>query len=119
MATTISNGTSAVVPLLVLGWAPVRPSRAVVHRLIGDVFAAVTLRPQAAREGTLRLLCADEAAAQAAVDLHSQGVVLTITDGDVAAVSMTYVVTGNVASELDPQTLRRWLVSVDYTEVAP
>lgn len=117
--TTISDGTTTLTPLLVLGWSATRESRARVHQLIGRSDPDVTLRPHALRTGTLRILCADEVAAVAMEQLHARGVVLTLADDDVAAVAGAYVVSGPITTELDPQTRTRWVVTADFTEVLP
>jgi hypothetical protein len=117
--TTISDGTTTLTPMLVLGWAAGRQARTRVHQLIGRPDPDVTLRPHALRSGTLRILCADEAAGVAMEQLHAAGVVLTLEDDDVAAAAMAYVVSGQLMTELDPVTLARWVVTADYTEVMP
>jgi hypothetical protein len=117
--TTISDGTTTLTPLSVLGWSSSRESRSRVHRPIGRPDPDVTLRPAALRTGTLRVLCADEAAAVAMEELHAAGRVLTLADPDVSAVGMAYMVSGALSSDLDPMTLSRWVVSADFTEVLP
>jgi hypothetical protein len=117
--TTISDGTTTLTPLLVLGWSPTREARSRAHPLIGSPNPDVTLRPHASRSGTLRILCEDESAAAAMEALHTAGLLLTLADPDLASVGMTYAVTGPVNPELDPQTRRRWVVSADFTEVSP
>lgn len=115
--TTISDGTTTLTPMLVLGWSTSREARSVVHRLIGRPDPDVTLRPHGLRTGQMRILCEDMAAALAMEALHASGVVLTIADDDVAATSMSYVVSGQLLVELDPVTLNRWTVTADVTEV--
>ncbi|WP_053203792.1 hypothetical protein [Jiangella muralis] len=117
--TTISDGTTTLTPLLVLGWSPTREARTRVHQLIGRPDPDVTLRPHALRTGTLRILCADEAAAAAMEQLHARGVVLTLADDDLTTVAGAYVVSGTITTELDTQTLTRWVVTADFTEVTP
>jgi hypothetical protein len=117
--TTISDGTTTLTPMTVLGWAASREPRSRVHQLIGSQAPDVTLRPHALRSGTLSILCEDEAAAIAMEALHAAGVVLTLADDDVTSVGMSYVVSGPLRTELDPVTLVRWLVIADYTEVSP
>jgi hypothetical protein len=117
--TTISDGTTTLTPMLVLGWSTSREARTVVHRLIGQAAPDVTLRPHALRSGSLRILCADMAEALAMEALHAAGVVLTLDDDDVSAVAMSYVVSGALSVDLDPATLARWVVTADFTEVLP
>lgn len=117
--TTITDGSTTLTPLLVLGWQATREARTRVHQLIGRPDPDVTLRPSAARTGQLRILCASEADATAMEALHAAGFVLTLADDDVAAVGMAYVVSGALGVELDPGTLTRWVVTADYTEVLP
>lgn len=115
---TITDGTTTLAPLLVLGWQPTREARSRVHQTIGRPDPDVTLRPHALRSGTLRILCADMAAAVAMEALHAQGMVLTLADDDVSAVAMAYAVTGGLGVELDQQAYR-WIISADFTEVIP
>ncbi|WP_053205840.1 hypothetical protein [Jiangella muralis] len=117
--TTISDGTTTLTPMLVLGWTPARQARTVAHPMIGRPDPDVTLRPHATRSGQLRILCADEAAAVAMEAMHASGVLLTLADDDVTSVAMTYAVTGPLGHELDPVTLVRWIVTADFTEVSP
>ncbi|SDT69445.1 hypothetical protein [Jiangella sp. DSM 45060] len=119
MTTTITDGTTTLTPLLVLGWAPARQARTRVHQLLGRPDPDVTLRPHALRAGQLRILCADEVAAAAMEQMHAAGTVLTLADDDVATAAMAYVVSGQLTTELDQVTLLRWVVTADFTEVLP
>lgn len=117
--TTLSDGTTSLVPMLVLGYTTTREPRTVVHAVIGRPDPDVTLRPAALRNGTLRILCADVAAAQAMVDLHAQGLPLTLSEDDLPSLDMAYVVDGPITSSLDDETRVRWVVEVGYREVLP
>lgn len=103
-------------PDLVLGYATTRRSRNVIHDLIGGGIA-VTLVATAPRSGTLELFYIDEAAAWAALELHTLADTFTLADTDRPDVGMTYVLSGDVGLSLDEQTRDHWVVTVDYQEV--
>lgn len=117
--TVISDGTTDLTPQLVLGWQSTQNARTVVHPVIGRPDPDVTLRPHTPRTGQLRMLTLNEADAHALAALHTQGLVLTLTDTDLPALGMSYVASGPVTVALDDATRRRWVVTVDYTEVTP
>ncbi|SEF13806.1 hypothetical protein [Jiangella alba] len=117
--TTISDGTTTLTPLLVVGWNTTRETRTRVHVLIGRTDPDVTIRPAALRSGQLTLLVSDAPACDEMETLHASGVILTMADDDVDVADMAYVVSGPLTRELDPQTLTRWLLRFDFAEVIP
>lgn len=116
---TISNGTTSLVPLLVVGRSWERPSRNRKHDILGSPVPAMSLADAGARKGTVTLLCADSAACAALEALHQASGVLTLTDTETPAYSMRYAVAdgGSIRTSLDPETRVRWLLEVDFQEV--
>ncbi|QDZ14760.1 hypothetical protein [Humibacter ginsenosidimutans] len=116
---TVSDGTTTLTPLRVLSPEHVRPSHNIGHDVIGRADQDVTLYPAGLRAGTITFLCADEASAQAIEALHSGAVVITYVPDGLTTLAMTYVLApdGKIDRTLDTQTLRRWLVAVDFQEV--
>ena len=117
MPYTISNGTTALTPVLVLDYATARSGRSVVHDVLGSGSPDVTLRPMASRSGVLNLFVLTAADAQAMEALHLTGAPMTYTDPDGFG-SMRYVVDGSVSVTYLAET-NRWTVAVGYREVTP
>ena len=119
MTTTISDGTTAVTPVLTLGYASNRDSRNVFHDVIGRADQDVTLYPAGLRSGTLTFLFDNETDALTCENLHSAAAVFTITDTDRPSIAMTYAVKGKIPRTLDDGTREMWTVAVDFQEVQP
>ncbi|MGA1838466.1 hypothetical protein VD659_16225 [Herbiconiux sp. 11R-BC] len=117
MTITSSSG-DATSPPLVLGYSWTHEVRNIVHPLLNTAQPAVTLRTGGAKRGTLRLFYLNEADALFAAQMHTGLAAFTILDSDHPALAMRYAVVGSVSVELDPSTMRRWVVSVDFQETA-
>lgn len=117
--TEITDGSTTVAPMLVLGWNAANALRSVVHAVLGSSSPDVTLRPSATRTGTLEVLCEGESQANEIVAMHTQGVVLTLIEDDLTSISMDYVVSGEVVAVLEDVTRQRWIVTIPYAEVIP
>ena len=115
---TVNDGSgTSTSPALVLGYDTQRASQNIVHDIIGGGIAVSLIRPRP-RAGTLELFYLTEAAAFAALDLHSIESTFSLADSDRPAVNMTYALDGSgVQVALDPETRNRWIVSVSYQEV--
>lgn len=119
MATTLTNGTDTVTPVLVTGYESARETQTVVHRVIGRADPDISLRPAALRTGTLELLFDSETDAEAAELAHAQAAIWTLTDFDRSTVGMSYVVAdGSVTRTLDDETRTYWTVAVPFVEVS-
>jgi hypothetical protein len=118
MTTQIANATLTVVmvPDLLLGYEVTRASRSVQHEILGGG-TDVTMRPAAARRGTLRLLFASEAASITCELEHSKAQGFLLQDTERPAINMTYVVTGDVTRALDEQSRALWTVDIPFMEV--
>lgn len=117
---TITSGATIITPDLVTGYQSTRDSQSLFHSVIGRAYPDVTLRQTSLRRGTLTMLFAQitaEADSLAAETLHGAGLVMTFADNDRASVGMTYVTSGAVVRELEPETGAGWTLSVDYQEV--
>jgi len=119
MTSTITLGLQQVVPDLVVDVQTSVDVPTIVHRIIGRTDPDVTLQPAQLRSGTLQLLMTDGLTAATAVAVLSTPGVATLTDTDVPAVNMAFVVTGQLDSQMDTQDMRRWTVTVPYQEVTP
>jgi hypothetical protein len=114
----LADGTTArTTPLLTAGYQSSRQSRTVVHEVLGRSYPDVTVFPMSLRSGTLTLVYDNEADAAEAERMHAAGQVMTYADSDLPSASMTYIVSGTLTRELDPQTRTVWLVAVAYQEV--
>jgi hypothetical protein len=117
MTNTISNGTTTITPLQVLGWESKQATRHVLHEILNKASHDVTMRPSSLRYGSLKLLFATAALAESARAIHTQSSVFTLSSDEVTQVAMSYIVSGDVTVSLDSKSLTYWMVSIDYQEV--
>jgi hypothetical protein len=102
-------------PLLIVGYETTRSQRNLTHDML-DGSIVVTLLTPRPRSGTLRLLYADEYAAQGCMDLHATPDTFTLVTGDRYTLNMVYTA-GTLSMALDDQTSDHWIVSVEYQEL--
>ena len=122
MTAQITGGASAITPDLVLGYDSVRKAGALAHPILGSSSPDVTLRPAQMRSGELALAFLMETAepdSRAAEVNLATAAVFTLIEPDRATVGMRFIVTGPIRRTLDPETRAAWMVSFDYTEIAP
>jgi len=119
VAITITCGESSVSPTLVLGYRSTRPARNLVHSIIDRADPDVTLKPAGLRTGTMQLFHLTLATALACEALHALEGVCTLEDTDLPELDMSYIAAGDITLELDPDTRKRWVVSLEYQEVTP
>lgn len=113
---TITHAGITIAPTLILGYQTSSMVEPVEHVLLnGDV--RYTLRPARPRSGTLNLFFATEQKAWEAFALHRQAGTFDLDDNDIPAVSMLYLVAGDLSIGLDPETRARWLLNVPYKEI--
>ncbi len=107
-------------PLLVLSDNLTKPSRTIIHELIGTQIPDVTLRPGLLRKGTLKLLTKDAADAATGLLVLDAGQPITFVS-ERPQLSMRFVVTEpGIGWETDPETLKRVVyLTVPFQEVAP
>lgn len=118
MATTISDGTTSLSPLLITGWQSTRKSGNVLHDIVGASTVEATLREAGLRAGTLTLLCATLDAALAIEALASQAKDLSLDDDDHPALAMDFVAAGSIVVQIDEDTRELWTVAIDFQEIA-
>ncbi len=116
MTTTLSDGTSTVVPILITGWATSRPARTVVHDIIDRSSPEVTLREAGLRTGVFEVVFATAADAFEAEAMHTQATAFTFADD--TAGTFDYVVPEGTEIEVElDETRRAWIVRVPFQEV--
>lgn len=104
----------------VVGYQSTATTQTIIHPLLGRTYPDVTIRPAAARIGTLTMLFDDEAAGRACELLHAYtaGPLVLVSD-DVVDVSMTFMPAGAITRTLDTVTSAVWVVAVPYQEIHP
>jgi hypothetical protein len=111
--TTIDNGTVTIEADLVLSWNTARPSRTVVHQLIGSIEPDVTMREAGLRTGRLSMFFEAESDALFAQD---ELAVPAVWDQDDPP--LRFVRTGSVDLSAVGPGLVRWTVECDVQEVS-
>jgi hypothetical protein len=111
---TITRGATELAPALILGWHLTRPTRSVVHGILGTDEVELTTRPPGPWAGDLRTFWASEAAATAAAEA------LAVPGGpwewDVLNEIRSAYATGDITIEAADDEGRRWIVTVGVTE---
>lgn len=118
MATTLSNGSVTLTPLLVLGYKATQDSKNVIHAVLGKTSPDVTLRKANMRSGTLEILFLTAAEAEAARQLHIAEDVFTLDSSEITQINMQYVVNGEITTALEDETRNAWVITIDYQEVS-
>jgi hypothetical protein len=120
MGATITDGTTTITPVLVLGYAASQTARNIFHDILDRPDPDVSLAPATLRSGTLRLLFDTTADAEAARAFHAQAARFIYVDADEPTASMVYALadSGTLDIELDPDTLSKCTLAVPFREVA-
>lgn len=105
-------------PALVLSLSSTRNSRSRLHYVIGRGDPVVTLALPSFRSGTIELFYTTEQEAADAERMHTQSGKFVLSYPERPTWAMSYVLGGALKKQLDPETRDRWVVSVDYQEVA-
>ncbi|SMQ73463.1 hypothetical protein [Agreia sp. VKM Ac-1783] len=112
----ISHGGITINPfLLTYSWD--EEMNNIRHKIIGRSDDDITFKPASLRAGTLGVLCMDEAEALAVRALHRDPGTFVLVDDEVTSASMTYVPVGTMRVGIDPETLTRWLLAIEFQEV--
>lgn len=120
MAAVITHASGEIVPEVVNGFEGSSEVRSIVHTVLGREDPDITFRPAGLRRGTLLLVFADGASANAAAAVLRIPQQFTLSDEDVPEVGMDFVVAGgDVRQTLDPETRTVWIVTVPFQEVTP
>lgn len=119
--TSLSNGTTTINPVAVLGYESTSEHGNIVHRILGSEQVDVLLRPASLRSGSMTLLMGiDEAGSAAAETALRTATIWTLTPGnDPSTVGMRFVVTGDVTRTLDDATVTVWTVGFGWQEIGP
>lgn len=117
--TTITRTIDAatVAPTLVLGdWSSDDEPQTLLHPILGREYPDVTLRPAAARTGTLRLFFWDYESADAARKFHRAAAVFhTVTD--MAWLPAAYVPNGPIRCTQQRENAARWVLEIPFQEL--
>lgn len=118
MSTTITNSLNSITPSVVDGYSSARPTRNVVHAILGSNAPAITLREAGLRQGQLTAVFsrASENLAHQLEVMLSDDLTLALADTDTSGTGMTFVATGDVEVKQD-DTRAVWLVTFGYQEV--
>ncbi|QOC24400.1 hypothetical protein IC744_14035 [Microbacterium hominis] len=120
MTTTITSGGSAI-SALITAYESERETRSIVHEILSNSTADITLRPSGLRTGNLTLTFTGpdaEANSAAAEALLAVGSVCSLASTDRATVNMSFVrPDGGHIGRTIGATLATWLVSFDWQEV--
>lgn len=104
-----------------------RESGNIVHPILGKPYPDITLRPAAARSGSIEMRLPVEASGWGrrgtwAEECLARGevcsIINTLTSSLKNEVWMFFVVTGDISKELDP-TKTEWVVKFDFQEIEP
>lgn len=93
-----------------------RTAAAVLHDVLGRPDPLAALGVTRTRVGSFDAWCADEADANALLALYGLGRVVMLVDTDRPTLDMYHIAT-RASARPDGSERRRWVVSVDYTEV--
>jgi hypothetical protein len=117
---TITHSGGTISPTALSEYLARRPSRTVVHTIIGREDADYTFRPAGLREGSFSLVFPRGSAEVAeAVDAFATPQVLTLASVSRPEVAMSFVIADGAAPELRDGTGGESILTVPYREVAP
>ncbi|GAB3408807.1 hypothetical protein GCM10027515_26550 [Schumannella luteola] len=120
MTTSVSDGVSQALSFdLTTAYSVDRPSRIIVHDIIGSPDPAVTLQPAGLRTGRWQaIIGTDDALATKWDLLLNSGRVLVLADSDKPRIGMVFVVTDASTLSLDTDDGTVWLIEFGFQEVA-
>jgi hypothetical protein len=116
MTTTIT-GADPHTPTLLTTYGWNRTAGNIIDRLAGNNDLSVALRPAGLRKGRFSAVFNDAAAAIALEAELALAQTLTLADTDQSDLDMSFVLSGQLEIQLDPQTRRNWIVTWDFQEV--
>ncbi|WP_217584865.1 hypothetical protein [Microbacterium sp. GbtcB4] len=120
--TTITHTAGTITPELIDGYQASRTTRSIVHDILNRPNPDITFRPAGLRRGEFRCLFMDQADALSAYAALSVPQVLSISDADVPAIDMSFVIGPEgeqLDIELDDDTRSAWWIVVPFVEVIP
>lgn len=116
LTSTLSTLNGSTVPLMLIQFAGARTAQHVIHEILGRSDPDVTFMPTQTRAGTLTFLYESLDAVAAARDLLALPGPVTLTQADMPALSMTFVVTGDLEVAPDQQDPYLWTIAVPFRE---
>lgn len=120
MTTTIAHSAGTITPSSMPTLLTTSTANTLVHDILNRADPDVTLRVAGLRRGSWQLVFDDETAALSAFEVLRVPQVLTLSNTDVPAIGMAFVVAdGDIALELDPNTKAFWTIEVPFVEVSP
>lgn len=114
---TVTTPLGNTHPTLWMELATTRQATSQVIERAGTPVAIIHGARPRTRMSRLMLFYPDETEARAAEDLHTAGGICSITDPDRPTHNMHYIVSGAITRTLDAESARRWVLSIDVTEV--
>jgi len=104
---------------LVTGLTSARETTTTVHKIINRPDPILTLGALRLRSGSLTVWCPSYAVGRTLEAVYGRGEIVMLRQSDYAGLDMFHAATGNVSLALEDTMTptRRWLLSVDYTEV--
>jgi hypothetical protein len=118
MTMIITNGSTILTPLQVLGYKHTREYGNDIYRVINASAPEVTYDVPGLRKGTLTMLCDTLAAALAMDQLHTNSGTFALADSTFPELNMTYVPVGECTVELDEDSHSLWIVAIGFQEVS-
>jgi len=97
----ITQGDTLIKPLSAPGYESTRPSRNIVHPILGRRVPDITLRPAGVRTGTLRLIFPDDIESAVAEEALAAGGEFVLTHTDSITVDMLFIVDGDIQRRQD------------------
>lgn len=116
LTSTLSTLNGSSVPLMLIQFAGARTAQHIVHEILGRSDPDVTFMPTQTRAGTLTFLYESLDAVAAARDLLALPGPVTLTQTDMPALSMTFVVVGDLEVAPDQQDPYLWTIAVPFRE---
>lgn len=117
--TTITHAGGTLNPTALSAYSARRPSRTVVHTIIGREDADYTFRPAGLREGSFTIVFPRGSTdAAAAVEAFATPQVLTLASVSRPEVAMSFVIADGEAPELRDGAAGEQVITVPYREVA-
>lgn len=118
MASTISRGFVVLTPAGVLGWSLTRPSRSVLHPILGTDETEVTTRPPGLRAGRVRTMWDTYAEAEdASTKLSVVGGAWSLVVPEQPGLTMVMQVTGDQTIEALDDAATTWALDFGVQEV--
>ena len=114
---TITTPTGTTTPVLWMELDARRQATTVLHQTVSGGTVVMHGPAPTSRATVLMFLYDDEAASRAAENMLAAGGVCSITAPNRVTHEMSFVVVGEIARILDPDTANVWIVTAEVAEV--